>query len=149
MREMTLWHDDETLIQELDEALLGAVSERARSAAQAAFAWRTVDEDLLRLAHDSSLTEEVLVRGTATAPRVLGFEGTDFTLEVEITAGTLMGQVVPGRVCRISVLSPSREPLGLDTDESGFFSLPLPEGGPVRFTVSYEGATQGTSWLSL
>jgi hypothetical protein len=91
----------------------------------------------------------MLVRSAAVAPRVVGFNGTNFTLEVEIDAGTLMGQVVPGRVCRISCYSPTGEPLSVDTDESGFFSLPAPEAGPVRFTVAYEGATQSTQWLTI
>ena len=146
---MMLWDDDETLMQDLDEALRGAVSETARSAARAAFAWGTIDEDLMSLAHDSSLSDEVLVRSAATAPHVLGFEGRDFTFEVELDAGTLMGQVVPGRVCRVWVLSLGQEPLSVDTDEFGFFSLPAPAGRPVRFTVTYDGATQSTDWLSL
>ncbi|MEP6816469.1 MAG: hypothetical protein ABI873_13045 [Marmoricola sp.] len=146
---MTLWDDDETLMQYLDEALQGAVSDSAREAAQVAFAWRTIDEDLMRLDHDSLLTDEVLTRSAAVVPRVLGFQGTNFTLEVELDAGTLMGQVVPGRVCRISVLSPVGETRSVDTDESGFFSLRAPEGRLVRFTVEHEAATQSTEWLRL
>lgn len=146
---MTLWDDDETLMQDLHEAVQGEVSERARVDARAAFAWRTIDDDLMRLAHDSSLADEVLVRSTAAGTaRVVGFHGTDFSLEVELDAGTLMGQVVPGRRCRISVLSPAGEPRSVDTDESGCFSLPAPEGGPVRFVVAYGGATQSTEWLT-
>jgi hypothetical protein len=145
---MTLWDDDEALMEALDEALHGTVSDTARAAARAAFAWGTIDEDLMSLAHDSSV-DEVLVRSAATAPHVLGFEGRDLALEVELDAGTLMGQVLPGRVCRVSVLSPGHEPLHVDTDESGFFSLEVPEGRPVRFTVTYEGATQSTEWLAL
>jgi hypothetical protein len=146
---MTLWDDDEVLMQDLDEALHGAVSETARSAARAAFAWGTIDEDLMSLAHDSSVNEEVLVRSASTPPRVLGFEGQDFSLEVEFDGGTLMGQVVPGRVCRVSVLLPGQDPLWVDTDESGFFSLRVPAGRPVRFTVTCDGATQSTGWLAL
>jgi hypothetical protein len=146
---MTLWDDDQELMQALGEALRGEVSETARSAARAAFAWGTIDEDLMSLSHDSSLNEEVLVRSAATGAHVLGFEGRDFTFEVELDAGSLMGQVVPGRVCLVSVLSPGQEPLWVHTDESGFFSLPAPVGRPVRFTVSYDGVTQSTDWLSL
>jgi hypothetical protein len=60
-----------------------------------------------------------------------------------------MGQVVPGRVCRVSVLLPGQDPLWVDTDESGFFSLRVPAGRPVRFTVRCDGATQSTGWLAL
>jgi hypothetical protein len=146
---MTLWDDDEMLMQDLDEAMRGAVSDTARTAARAAFAWGTIDEDLMSLAHDSSVSQEVLVRSASTAPHVLGFEGKDFTFEVEYDAGTLMGQVVPGRVCRVSVLVPGHEPLWVQTDESGLFSLRVPAGRPVRFTVTYDGETQSTVWLAL
>jgi len=146
---MTRWDDDDQLMQDLDEALHGAVSDGARQAARAAFAWRTIDEELMRLAHDSSLTEEVMVRGAAIAPRVVGFLGSDFTLEVEVDAGTVMGQVVPGKVCRVSILTPTGTFGSAETDESGFFSLPAPDGGPVRFTVAGESAVQSTEWLTL
>lgn len=147
---MTVWDDDEKLMGDLDDALAGAVSERARVDARAAFAWRTIDDDLMSLAHDSSLSEAVLVRSAATtAPRVVGFQGTDFSLEIEIDNGTLMGQVMPGRVCRISVVAPVGEPRSVDSDESGFFSLAAPAAGPVRFAVAYDGVTQSTEWLTL
>jgi hypothetical protein len=80
---------------------------------------------------------------------VIGFQGTDFTLEIELDAGNLMGQVVPGRVCRISVLTPAGVQHSVDTDESGFFALPAPDGGPVRFSVTCDDATQSTEWLTL
>ena len=59
-----------------------AVTERARAAARAAFAWRTIDEELLELDHDSE-SAGLLVRGADTA-RVLGFRGREVTLEVEL-----------------------------------------------------------------
>lgn len=146
---MSRWDDDDQLMQDLDEALHGAVSDGARQAARAAFAWRTIDEDLMRLAHDSSLTEEVMARGAAVAPRVVGFLGSDFTLEVEVDAGTVMGQVVPGTVCRVSIVTPTGVFGSIETDETGLFSLPAPDAGPVRFTVTGEGAAQSTGWLTL
>jgi hypothetical protein len=149
MSRMSRWDDDDQLMQDLDEALHGAVSDRARQAARAALAWRTIDEDLMRLAHDSSLTEELLVRGGVAAPRVVGFLGSDFTLEVEVDAGTVLGQVVPARVCQVSVVTPTGAFGSGTTDESGFFSLPAPDGGLVRFTVTCGGPAQSTEWLTL
>jgi hypothetical protein len=146
---MTLWDDDDALMQDLGEAMRGAVSERAREAARAAFAWRTLDEELMRLSYDSLLSEEVLVRRAAGSPRVLGFMGSDLTLEVEVDGGSMMGQVVPGRVCRIAVFSPQGEVGSTDTDQSGIFSIAGPVAGPVRFRVTCEGRTQSTEWLTL
>jgi len=146
---MSRWDDDDQLMQDLDEALHGAVSDGARRAARAAFAWRTIDEELMRLAHDSSLSEEMLVRSAAVAPRVVGFQGSDFTLEVEVDASTVMGQVVPGRVCEVSIVTPAGPVGSAATDETGFFSLAAPDGGPVRFTVIWEGSAHSTEWLVL
>jgi hypothetical protein len=149
MSQMSRWDDDDQLMQDLDEALHGAVSDRARQAARAAFAWRTIDEDLMHLAHDSLVSEELMVRGAAVAPRVVGFLGSDFTLEVEVDAGTVMGQVVPGRVCQVSVVTPAGAFGSVTTDESGVFSLPAPDRGTVRFTVTCAGTTESTEWLTV
>jgi hypothetical protein len=141
--------DDEAMMAELRGAVAAraAVTDQARAAAKGAFAWRTIDEELMNLAHDSE-SAEMLVRGAQTA-RVLGFSGRGLTLEIELDEGQLSGQVVPGRVCRVSVVSVSGEPLTVDTDESGFFTLPLDRRGPVRFTVDVDGGTQSTLWVTL
>jgi hypothetical protein len=146
---MTHWDNDERLMQDLREALDGAVSDGARSDARAAFTWRTIDEELMRLSHDSWQSEEVLVRKDGAATRVLGFDGNDFSLEIELDAGALMGQVVPGRACRVSVFTPKGESGSVDTDQSGFFSLAAPARGPVRLTVASDGSAQSTEWLQL
>ena len=145
---MTVW-DDDGLMRDLDEAMHGAVSQRAREAARAAFAWRTVDEELMRLSHDSFLADEVLVRGTADSARVLGFEGAEFSLEVELDAGNVMGQVVPARSCRVAVLTPSGELGSAVTDDTGFFTLTATVEGPIRFTVTCDEEVQSTDWLTL
>jgi hypothetical protein len=150
MSTMDGWDDDERLIGDLDDALAGAVTDRARADARAAFTWRTIDQDLMSLVHDSALSGPAVVRRSGPdGPRVIGFRGTDFTLEVEIDGQTLMGQLVPGRVCRVSVVSPDGEPGGAVTDESGFFSSAAPPPGPVRFTVTCGAATQSTEWVTL
>jgi hypothetical protein len=150
MTTMTRWNDDETLMQDLDDALAGAVSDRARVDARAAFAWRTIDDDLMSLSHDSLTSGELVVRSAAVAaPRVVGFQGVGLSLEIEIDGTMLMGQVVPGRVCQISVVTSAGEPATVETDESGVFSIVAPVVGPVRFTVSYDDQVQSTEWLTL
>ena len=147
---MSRWEDDEILMQDLYDALAGAVSDQARIDARAAFAWRTIDDDLMSLAHDSLHAEELLVRSAAvSAPRVVGFQGTGFSLEIEVDGSTMMGQVLPGRECQISVVTSAGEPNVVVTDESGFFSTRAPGPGPVRFTVTYDGSVQSTEWMTL
>jgi hypothetical protein len=147
---MTVWDDDERLMQELREAQGAEVSERARSAARAAFTWRTIDQELMRLAYDSSFSsDQVQVRRVGPGPRVLGFEGTGFTLEVEVDAGTVMGQIVPVRAATVSVVTPDGESRSVDIDESGVFSIAAPERGPVRLTVEHDDVASSTGWLSI
>jgi len=141
--------DDEALLRVLKDALADerAVTERARAAARAAFTWRTIDEELLDLAHDSE-SADLLVRGVATA-RVLGFRGRELTLEVEFDRGQLTGQVIPGRVCQVSVVTPTGNRWEVQSDESGVFTRPLDVSGPVRFVLDVGGHTQGTAWVIL
>ena len=152
---MSNWNDDEALIQELRAAVAAseAVSERSRDAARAAFTWRTVDrelEELLTLAHDSSLVEDVLVRGAAvTEPRVLAFEGAGFALEVELTGDALVGQVVPGNSCRVVVRSAAGATAAVEVDEDGFFTMTDVPQGTVRFEVTLGDAGYATEWVLL
>ena len=141
--------DDEALLRELGDAVADsrAVTERARAAARAAYSWRTVDEELLDLAHDSE-GAGLLVGGVGTA-RVLGFRGPEVTLEVELDRGQLTGQVIPGQVCRVSVVTPAGDRWEVLSDESGVFMRPLEVTGPVRFVVEVGGRTQGTAWVTL
>lgn len=146
---MSGWDDDE-LLRHLDDALAGTVSDRARDDARAAFAWRTIDDDLMSLDHDSGLSHTMMVRSPATsAARTVGFCGEGLSLEIEIDGDALMGQVLPARVCQVSVVPSAGETRSVDTDESGFFSLTAPPAGPVRLIVAHDGSTQSTEWLTL
>ena len=152
---MSNWNDDEALIQELKAAVAsgGATSERSRDAARAAFIWRNVDrelEELLSLSHDSSLVEEVLVRGPAgTQTRALAFEGAGFGLEIELTGDALIGQVVPGRSCRVVARSASGASVAVEVDEDGFFTMADVPQGSVRFEVALGDAGYATEWVLL
>jgi len=152
---MSNWNDDEALIEELRAAVAssGAVSEQSRDAARAAFAWRDVDrelEELLSLAHDSSVAEDVLVRGPAgTGTRALAFEGADVGLEVELTGSALVGQVLPGRSCRVVVRSAAGASAAVDVDEDGFFTMIDVPQGTVRFEVALGDTGYATEWVLL
>jgi len=149
---MTSW-TDEALIQELREAVAaeGAVSGRSREAAHAAFSWRTVDEELdelLALAHDSSVADAVLVRSaTDTEPRLLSFEGGELILELEVVGHDLVGLVVPARACRVTVRSAEGSSVRVDVDDTGFFSVSGVPTGNVRFEVAFGGTHLATGWL--
>ncbi len=59
------------------------VPDHRRRAAYAAFAWRTIEEDLMSLTHDSLLSATAAVRGPEDA-RTLSFEGGGMALELEV-----------------------------------------------------------------
>lgn len=143
-------NDDEVLMERLKVALAGAqVSQEHRRAAQGAYAWRTIDEELLALSYDSLVAAESLVRAaTDVATRVLSFEGHGLVLEVELAGGQVTGQVLPGQRCRITVQTPTAEPTVLSVDDSGFFEVTDVADGPVRFRVELDDQTLTTPWLT-
>lgn len=142
--------DDDMLMRELGDAVVDTrtVTDKARQDARAAFAWRTIDDELLALAHDSDADVGLLVRGVGSA-RVLGFRGPDVTLEVEVDHGQLAGQVLPAQECRVAVVTPAGERWEVQSDESGVFMRPLDVSGPVRFVVESHGRRTGTAWVTL
>jgi hypothetical protein len=152
---MSNWNDDDELMEELRAAVGSneAVSSAHRDAARAAFSWRGVDrglEDLLTLAHDSSLADEVLVRGAAVAKtRALAFRGAGFELEVELDGGVLLGQVLPGRSCMLAVRSADGTLVTTEVDDDGFFKLTEAPNGTVRFEVTTDDAIYATEWVQL
>lgn len=148
---MSKWADDDALMQDLVDALHEQkVPERLRDAAEAVFSWRTLDADLLSLEHDSLLVDGLAVRGPeSTAHRTVSFQGGGINLEIELTDGNLLGQIVPGRVCRITLIPVNGEQRTADVDAAGFFFFTDVQPGPVRFQVELERPTHTTSWLEL
>lgn len=149
---MSDW-DDDALMRELAAAVgeREAVPASVRQAARAAFAWRTVDEDLMRLSYDSLASREEAVVRADTALRVVAFTGPQGSLELELDerpgGATLIGQVVPGRSCRVVVNSAEGRNHTVETDHDGFFSVPILPAGPVRFLVISADHSQATQWL--
>lgn len=142
-------NDDEVLMEQLRAALAGAeVSPEHRRAAQGAFAWRTIDSELLTLSYDSFVEAHAVVRATTQTPaRSLSFEGEGIALEVELAGGQLTGQLLPARSCRITVQTPSGAPRVVDVDDAGFFEVADVPGGPVRFRIELGEQTLSTPWL--
>lgn len=146
-------NDDDALSAELAEALgtAGAVPERMLAAAQAAFTWRRVDEelDLLVLAHDSLVEGGPAVRDAAVdGPRTLAFHGAELAVEIDL-GSDVMGQLVPPQRARVSLTTAEGTLAEADADELGCFRLPLPERGPVRLVCRSDAGTAATEWLLL
>jgi hypothetical protein len=147
---MTSWTNDEDLMQELAVAIgqEREVPDQHREAAYGAFAWRTVDQDLLTLMHDSALQATAAVRGAEDA-RTLSFAGSGMTLELEVDGSVVTGQLLlPGSKGEVTMERADGESRTARTDASGFFSLPE-ASGTVRFAVDIDGTVRHTEWIVL
>jgi hypothetical protein len=147
------WDDDDRLLADLGEALAGAGPRSAAMvvAGQTAYAWRDVDQDLelLALVHDSRVHDGGLVRSSASpGPRILVFQGGEWSLELEVAAG-IVGQVIPPQPCRIALVDDRGTLAEVDADPVGFFRLARPARGLVRLTCRSTERVAATRWLQL
>ena len=145
---------DDELMLELKEAVAGErlAPDRLVEAAKAAFEWRNVDDELelLSLSYDSSLADPVGVRGPGTtAPRMLVFDGEHVTIELELGADVLMGQVVPADSGRIILDCADGRVDEADTDDAGVFLLRRPARGPVRLRCQHRDGAVVTEWMPI
>jgi hypothetical protein len=146
---MSRWDEDEVLMSELGEALGRGVTVpgHRRTAAHGAFAWRRVDEELMRLAYDSLEVAPAAVRG-ADGPRLLSFAVGGLTIELEVGDGTVWGQAMPGGAYEVTLETTAGDRRQVVADESGIFALDG-AAGPTRFTFSLGEDVRRTEWVLL
>lgn len=119
-----------------------------REAARAAYTWRSVDQELLALSHDSLLDAGAAVRG-AGEERTLEFTGAGLTLAVEVTSSGITGQLTPPVAAEVVLERADGDGRSTEADESGFFSLEAVGEGLVRLAVRSGEQRLVTEWLSL
>ncbi len=132
------------------------VPEAVVGAAQAAFSWRSVDDELARLVYDSERDVALLaaVRAGGAVARQLTFESPDLVLEVEVTDSprrALTCQVVPPQPVGME-LRHRDGVLDLGSDEFGTFHLEVLPEGPVSLRclpVNEAVCSAATSWVTL
>jgi hypothetical protein len=140
--------DDEALMNELGRALgQASVPDHRREAARAAFTWRTIDEELLALTHDSLEMADAAVRGVLDV-RTLGFESDGLSLEIEVDDHRVCGQVLDADVGEVLVESVEEGAQTVPVDQSGVFTVDVP-AGPVRFGIRVDGVLRHTPWIVL
>jgi hypothetical protein len=144
----------------LDDDLLAALREamKARSevppglveAASNAYTWRTIDAELAELTYDSDSEVSVTTRSESASIRALTFTSARFTMEVEVTTTSLIGQVIPPRAGTIEAQTRDGTSTLAQVDDIGCFSVePIPA---VPFRLHYrsrEGADVVTGWITL
>jgi hypothetical protein len=145
--------DDEELLAALGEAIRAreAVPEWFVETGKNAYAWHNIDAELAQLTYDSSRDRDAVavVRSEAASIRALTFTSAQLSIELEVTAGSLVGQIIPPRAGTLEVhttagVASSR------VDEIGCFAVtPIPNS-PFRLRCRTEDGTDVlTGWITL
>ncbi|WP_141208087.1 hypothetical protein [Streptomyces griseorubiginosus] len=146
--------DEELALDLLEEelrqatAILDPVPTALRQIAVEAFALHDLDSRIAELSFDS-VVDALPVRGATAAPRMLTFHAGEVTVDVELTAQGLMGQVLPPRPARIEVLSGPRPGAPLTSDDMGRFTCEVPPTGPFALRLRTDEGVIVTDWLTV
>lgn len=148
--------DDHEILRLLREALspAGPATDenppaQVVEAALAAGDWTRLDYELAALVADSAdSTAAAGVRAATADLRLLTYAWEDLTIECELGAGALLGQVVPASGLRLELVTPDGESRPMEIDAEGRFLVqPLP-AGPVGIRCIRAGRQAVlTPWL--
>ncbi len=144
--------DDEFDVALLEEelrqaaAILDPVPAQLRQIAVDAFALHDLDARIAELTFDSVL-DAIPVRGVTDAPRMLTFRAGEVTVDVEVTAQGLMGQVLPPQQAWIEVLGGPQSAVPVVADDMGRFTSDAPPSGPFALRLRTGGEVVVTEWL--
>ncbi len=149
-----VWSDDDQLLAELKEAVQAAddVPPHFIETAKAAFAWRTIDAELARLSYDSLDDEQtrLATRAEDATVRALTFVAGRLTIELEITAESVLGQVVPAQAGQLFLLIGTGQQVSSAIDEIGCFVVEPVPAGPFRLHCrTADGTEVRTGWITL
>jgi hypothetical protein len=140
--------DDDRLLTELGEAVRTGKEVPAGFIAtgKAAFAWRTVDAEL------ATLTGTALIgtRAEPAAPRSMSFTAHELSVEVEVTADALLGQIVPPGPGEIELQQRDGSTRAVVVDEVGWFAFrPVPDTMFRLRVRTADGSAVMTEWVTL
>ncbi|MGF0175438.1 hypothetical protein ACQF36_34685 [Streptomyces sp. Marseille-Q5077] len=140
--------DIELLEEELRQAaaILDPVPAQLRQLAVEAFALHDLDARIAELTFDS-VVDAIPVRGATDVPRMLTFRSGDVTVDVEVTAQGLMGQVLPPQQARIEVLGGPQTATPVVADDMGRFTSEAPPNGPFALRLRTGAEVVVTEWL--
>ena len=146
---------DETLLDDLRRVLdvVEGVPANSTLLARAALGWRSLDNELAELIHDSAADgHELVVRGSEDDGRVMTFANDEVRIEVEFSNGQLVGQVVPSVSAIIELYRDGTHPVATTTaDEFGAFVLTDVLPGPLALVCRSDDGRWSvrTSWTAL
>ena len=142
----TWWADDDRLLAELSAGVDEArdVPDSFRRIGEGAFAWRTIDAELAALTFDSAVAEPSGLRAADPGPRSLTFSAGDTTIDLELHADAVRGQLSPAAAGTLVVRADDENLRTVDVDELGWFVITPPPAGRFRLQLR---AADGTSVL--
>ncbi|MFB7601020.1 hypothetical protein [Streptomyces sp. NPDC056160] len=140
--------EQDLLEEELRQAaaVLDPVPDELRQLALEAYALHDLDARIAALTFDS-LLDAIPVRGAADVPRMLTFQAGELTVDVEVSAEGLLGQVMPPQPARIEVLHGPRPGARLTADGLGRFAAQAPPAGPFALRLHTDSDLVVTEWL--
>ncbi|MFE5600669.1 hypothetical protein ACFQ8O_15975 [Streptomyces coelicoflavus] len=139
---------DGLLEEELRQAaaILDPVPAELRRVAVDAFALHDLEARVAELTFDS-LVDAIPVRGESDPPRMLTFSTDGVTVDIEVTADGMIGQLLPPGPAGIEVLSGPRAHARLTADDMGRFTGEAPPAGPFALRLRTGREVVVTEWL--
>lgn len=146
--------DDERLLADLAEALHteDAVPARFVEAGRSAFTWHTVDTDLAALTADTARTgaDPVGTRAEPAALRALTFVAGQVSIEIEVNADILLGQVSPPQPGDMELRRRDGTRRAVPVDAVGWFRIRPRPTGPFQLHLRTTGGLSVvTEWTTL
>jgi hypothetical protein len=150
-----------------DERLLTALREASRArqevpswftqAAQSAYAWHDIDAQLAQLTYDSTHDQDLegVIRSASTRSErasihALTFTSARLSIELEVSADSLIGQIIPPRRGTIEQQASDGETIAAPIDEIGcFYIQPVPQGSFRLRCRTEDGIDVVTNWFTV
>jgi hypothetical protein len=147
------WDDDEVLAAlRLAVQARQAVPAEFVAAARDVFAWHNIDAELAQLTYDSARDAELAERTRAEAAtiRALTFTSARLSVELEVTADSVLGQLVPAQTAAVQIRHRDGTEATVIADDIGCFRIdPIPAGSFRLQCRTADGIEVLTGWLRL
>ncbi len=145
--------DDDQLLTALGEAMREsqAVPAQFIEMAKNAYAWHNIDAELAQLTYDSSRDESwsATVRSETASIRALTFTSAHFSIDLEVTEDSLLGQILPPQEGTIET-GTGAGATTTPVDKAGRFSIEPTPASPIRLHYrTAEGTDLVTGWITL
>jgi hypothetical protein len=106
-------------------------------------------QDLACVSFDSSLEPIQGMRAEPGRARVLIFTAAALSLELEVMADRVVGQIVPPEPGEIIAATPDGACFRIEADDIGFFDFDALPRGPVRLRCETSTGRLVTDWICL